>query len=207
MHADTQAVEDDESSRESDVQMKMHRRPSSHTVVKCLLARFLRSSISLIVVWLICTSPSSPTGCPLLDLVTCYRFRSHYVKTTHFGNAHRWPLVTGRASITDQVLQKWAKKGNRLMPLITHIRNGHQTTIVTTTSHRSHEMTVSLGPQRTLITSIKAEPVTWTQHWRRILWACVSSVSTKGDACCVRVSPISRLKETCVVYARLLCRN
>jgi hypothetical protein len=33
------------------------------------------------------------------------------------------------------------------MPLlITHIRNGHQTMAVTTTSHRSREMVVSLGP-------------------------------------------------------------
>jgi hypothetical protein len=28
----------------------------------------------------------------------------------------------------------------------TSIRNGHQTTTITTTSHRSREMTVSLGP-------------------------------------------------------------
>jgi hypothetical protein len=35
------------------------------------------------------------------------------------------------------------------------IRNGHQTTIVTTTSHRSCEMTISLGPQGTLVTGMK----------------------------------------------------
>jgi hypothetical protein len=35
------------------------------------------------------------------------------------------------------------------------IRNGHQTTTVTTTSHRSREMTVSLGPHGTLVTGMK----------------------------------------------------
>jgi hypothetical protein len=39
------------------------------------------------------------------------------------------------------------------------IRNGHQITTVTTTSHRSREMAVSLGPRRTLVTGIKIEPV------------------------------------------------
>jgi hypothetical protein len=36
----------------------------------------------------------------------------------------------------------------------------HQTTTVTTTSHRSREMSVSLGPQGTLVTVTKTEPVT-----------------------------------------------
>jgi hypothetical protein len=40
------------------------------------------------------------------------------------------------------------------------ICNGHQTTTVTTTSHRSREMAVSLSPQGTLVTSMKTEPVT-----------------------------------------------
>jgi hypothetical protein len=40
------------------------------------------------------------------------------------------------------------------------IRNGHQTITVTTTSHRSREMTVSLGPQGTLVTGMKTDPVT-----------------------------------------------
>jgi hypothetical protein len=53
--------------------------------------------------------------------------------------------------------------------LITHIHNGHQTTTVTTTSHRSREMAVSLGPQRTLVTGTKTEPVTVTQHQKCIL--------------------------------------
>jgi hypothetical protein len=40
------------------------------------------------------------------------------------------------------------------------IRNGYETTTVTTTSHRSREMAVSLGPHGTLITGMKIEPVT-----------------------------------------------
>jgi hypothetical protein len=53
--------------------------------------------------------------------------------------------------------------------LITHIRNGHKTTTVTTASHRSREMVVSLAPQRTLVTSTKTKPVTETQHQQRVL--------------------------------------
>jgi hypothetical protein len=45
--------------------------------------------------------------------------------------------------------------------LITYrIRNGHQTTTITTTSHWSREMSVSLGPQGTLVTGMKTELVT-----------------------------------------------
>jgi hypothetical protein len=40
------------------------------------------------------------------------------------------------------------------------IRNENQTTTVTTTSHQSREMVVSLGPQGTLVTSMKTKPVT-----------------------------------------------
>jgi hypothetical protein len=40
------------------------------------------------------------------------------------------------------------------------IRNGHQITIVTTTSHRSREMVVSLGSLGTLVRGMKTEPVT-----------------------------------------------
>jgi hypothetical protein len=40
------------------------------------------------------------------------------------------------------------------------IRNEHQTMIVTTTSHGSCEMAISLGPRGTLVTSMKSEPVT-----------------------------------------------
>jgi hypothetical protein len=96
--------------------------------------------------------------------------------------------------------------------LVTRIRNGHKTT-VTTTTHWSREMAASLGPLGTLLMGIQAEPVTWTQHRRRVLWTYVSSVltkwdasisraspvSTKGDTCCVCASPLSQLKETVVV--------
>jgi hypothetical protein len=40
------------------------------------------------------------------------------------------------------------------------ICNRHQTTTVTTTNHRSREMDISLGPQGTLVTGMKIEPVT-----------------------------------------------
>jgi hypothetical protein len=40
------------------------------------------------------------------------------------------------------------------------ILNRNQTTTVTTTSHRSREMAVSLGPQGTLLTRMKTEPET-----------------------------------------------
>jgi hypothetical protein len=40
------------------------------------------------------------------------------------------------------------------------IRKGHETTTVTTTSQRSREMAVSLGPYGTLVMGIKTEPVT-----------------------------------------------
>jgi hypothetical protein len=40
------------------------------------------------------------------------------------------------------------------------IRNRHQTITVTTSSHRSCEMAVSLGPQGTLVTGMKTESVT-----------------------------------------------
>jgi hypothetical protein len=38
--------------------------------------------------------------------------------------------------------------------------NVHQTIIVTTTSHWSRKMAISLSPQGTLVMGIKAEPVT-----------------------------------------------
>jgi hypothetical protein len=40
------------------------------------------------------------------------------------------------------------------------IRNGHQTTTITKTSHWSREMAVSLGPQGTLVMGMKIELVT-----------------------------------------------
>jgi hypothetical protein len=42
---------------------------------------------------------------------------------------------------------------------ITRIRNGHQTTTVTTISHRHMKMTISLGPQGTLVTGTKTKIV------------------------------------------------
>jgi hypothetical protein len=56
-----------------------------------------------------------------------------------FGNGQ---ITRYRSSITNEPRQVTG----RCPLLITHIRNGHQTTTVTTTSHRSREMAVSLGP-------------------------------------------------------------
>jgi hypothetical protein len=72
-------------------------------------------------------------------------------------------LVTGIAPVTDQVLQMSQEL------LITHIRNEHEITAVITTNHRSREMAISLGPQRTLVTGTKTKSVTVTQHQRCIL--------------------------------------
>jgi hypothetical protein len=94
-------------------------------------------------------------------------------------------------------------------------------------------MTVSLVPLGTMVMCTNTELVTWTQHQRCVLWTCVSSVpmkgdtffhtrllylderwrvlctcvssiSKKGDACCQRSSPLSRWKETLVMYVCLL---
>jgi hypothetical protein len=70
-----------------------------------------------------------------------------------------------RSSVTNEP----RKVMGRCPLLITHIRNGHETTTVTTTNHQSREMDVSLGPQRTLVMGTKTEPVTGTQHQQRIL--------------------------------------
>jgi hypothetical protein len=96
---------------------------------------------------------------------------------THFGNGHKWPLVTGayRSSVTNEP----RKVTGRCPLLLTHIRNGHQTTTVTITNHQSREMAVSLGPQRTLVTGTKTEPVTVTQHQRRVLWNCTHYVKLR----------------------------
>jgi hypothetical protein len=59
---------------------------------------------------------------------------------TGFGNGRRSPLVTGNAPVIDQVLQISQRKVTGRWPLlITLIRNGHQTTTITSTSHRSCE--------------------------------------------------------------------
>jgi hypothetical protein len=121
---------------------------------------------------------------------------------THFGNGHRWHFVFcngQRARYRSRKVTDWCPL------LITRIRNGHQITTITTTSHRSREMAVSLVPQRTLVTGINTEPVAWTQHWRRVMWTCVSSVSTKADTSFARVSPLSWWKEKHFVYTWLLC--
>jgi hypothetical protein len=46
----------------------------------------------------------------------------------------------GKAPVTDKVLQMIEERF-----WLAHIRNVHQTTTVTTTSHQSREMVVSLG--------------------------------------------------------------
>jgi hypothetical protein len=83
-------------------------------------------------------------------------------------------------SITNHT-RKWPSTGPRTTRgahplLITNIHNGHQTTTITTTSHRSREMAVSLSPQETLVTVTKTKTVTVAQHWRRVLCTCVSSI-------------------------------
>jgi hypothetical protein len=72
--------------------------------------------------------------------------------------------------------------------LITNIRNGHQVTTVTTTSHQSREMPVSLGPQGTLVTAPKQSPLQKLDI---------------GDACCVLASSLSRRNETRLFHTRL----
>jgi hypothetical protein len=59
---------------------------------------------------------------------------------TSFGNGRRSPLVTG------SVTNKPRKVTGRCPLLITHIRNGHKITTVTTTSHRSRENDCFSGP-------------------------------------------------------------
>jgi hypothetical protein len=87
------------------------------------------------------------------------------------------------------------------------IRSEHQTTTVTTTSHRSREMTVSLGPHGTLVTGMKQSPllVKLTSETRSVnlrldcldeMDASVSTrvcfISIKGDNFFQPASPISR---------------
>jgi hypothetical protein len=63
----------------------------------------------------------------------------------------------------------------------TRISNRHQVTTVTTTSHQSREMAVSLGPQGTLVMGTNTEPVTVnsTLETRAVDLRRLSSVSTK----------------------------
>jgi hypothetical protein len=60
-----------------------------------------------------------------------------------------------RSSVTNEA----RKVTGRCSLQITHIRNGHQTTIVAITSHLLREMAISLGPQKTLVTDTKTEHV------------------------------------------------
>jgi hypothetical protein len=46
------------------------------------------------------------------------------------------------------------------------------------TSHRSREMVVSLGSQRTFVMGTKAKPVTVAQYRRRLLCTHVSTILT-----------------------------
>jgi hypothetical protein len=92
------------------------------------------------------------------------------------------------------VTNELRKVTGRYSLLITRIRNGYETTTVTTTNHWSCEMTVCLGPQRTLVTGTKTKPVTGTQHQRRVLWNCVSDVSTKWDVSISRASHTTRIR-------------
>jgi hypothetical protein len=49
---------------------------------------------------------------------------------------------------------------------------------VTTTSHRSREMTIFLGPQGTFVMGTKAKPITEAQYQRRLMSTCVSTILT-----------------------------
>jgi hypothetical protein len=68
------------------------------------------------------------------------------------------------------------------------IHNEHQTMTVTTTSHQSREMTISLGPHRTLVTDTKTKLVTVAQYRRRLLCSCVSTILMNWDASTSRTS-------------------
>jgi hypothetical protein len=100
---------------------------------------------------------------------------------THFGNRQS---ACYQSSVTNEP----RKVTGRCPLLITHIRSGHKTTTVTTTNHRSHEMVVSLDPQRTLVTGTKTKPVRGTEYQRRVLWNYISDISIKWDASISRAS-------------------
>jgi hypothetical protein len=85
------------------------------------------------------------------------------------------------------------------------IRKGHQTTIVTTTSHRSCEMAVFLGPQGTLVTSMNTEPVTVKVNIRDVFREPASPLSRRNEThLFLRVYAFSGLKETRSFNLRLL---
>jgi hypothetical protein len=70
------------------------------------------------------------------------------------------------------------------------IHNRHQTTTVTTTSHRSRELAISLGPQGTLVTGMKTEPVTM-------------KLTSKMRSVNLRLLCVDEMRHICF-YARLL---
>jgi hypothetical protein len=115
---------------------------------------------ALLIARLLVPHPGGPKIAPLVDRLKEAPGRlATYVK--HLAK-----------SIPNQVLaymKSPRKVTGRCLLLITHIRNGHKTTTVITTSHRSREMAVSLAPQRTLVTGTKTKPVTRTQHQQHVL--------------------------------------
>jgi hypothetical protein len=87
----------------------------------------------------------------------------HYMKND-FGNGQ---CTRYRSSVTN----KSRKLTDRCPLLITHIRNGHKTTTVTTTSNLSREMAVFLAPQRTLVTGSKTKNSTLVTRFMKLrLW-------------------------------------
>jgi hypothetical protein len=105
-----------------------------------------------------------------------------------------------RSNITNE----WRKVMGWCPLLITHIRNGNQTTTVTITSHRSREMVVSLGPQGSLVMGANTDHVTRTQHRRCVFCTCISYISMKGDTSSAHMSPFSRQKEMHLLHTRLV---
>jgi hypothetical protein len=85
------------------------------------------------------------------------------------------------------------------------ISNEHQTTTITTTSHQSHEMAVSLGPQGTLVTCTKREPIICELNIRDACCELAPRLSQRNETHLFsRASAVSLLKETCSVNPRLL---
>jgi hypothetical protein len=69
--------------------------------------------------------------------------------------------ITGWSCRSNQVLSDLPNSGvNNVHLSISRICNRYQTTTVTSTSHQSHVMAISLGPQGTLVTGMKIETVT-----------------------------------------------
>jgi hypothetical protein len=87
------------------------------------------------------------------------------------------------------------------------ICNGHQTTIVTTTSHRSCEMVVCLSPQRTLVTGMKQSSYCEI-NIRDAFLEPASPLSRRNEThLFLRAFAFSLLKETLAFNLRLLYLN